>query len=149
MTPTSSSGGLPIGWGFHGTSACGTRLRPCYSGTTKFSVAENVEVRNLFVVLLLGDSPPDLGIWVGLLTSALSFIELIYIFFRYLQGNAVAGWASTLTVISFMFGVLFIIVGMIGSYLGSNIFETLGEEPASLSGENETEGIGLESHARR
>ncbi len=68
--------------------------------------------------------PLRIGIWVGLLTSALSFIELIYIFFRYLQGNAVAGWASTLTVISFMFGVLFIIVGIIGSYLGS-IFEIL------------------------
>jgi dolichol-phosphate mannosyltransferase len=72
--------------------------------------------------------PLRLGIWLGLITSALAFLELIYIVVNYLRGSTIAGWASTLTVISFMFGILFILVGIIGAYLGS-VLETLRNRP--------------------
>ncbi len=77
--------------------------------------------------------PLKLGIWVGLFTSFLAFIEILYIFVRYFQGETIPGWASTLTIISFMFGILFILLGIIGSYLG-RIYETLKNRPKYIIG---------------
>ena len=69
-----------------------------------------------------------MGIWMGLITSGLAFLELIYILVTYFRGDTVPGWASTLTVISFMFGILFILVGIIGAYLG-RVLEILKNRP--------------------
>jgi dolichol-phosphate mannosyltransferase len=78
--------------------------------------------------------PLRMGIWLGFATSFLAFLELVYIFYRYFQGIDVPGWASTLTVISFMFGMLFILIGIIGSYLGSTV-EMLKNRPRFLVSE--------------
>ena len=72
-----------------------------------------------------------LGIWMGIITSALAFLELLYILVLFFHGDPVPGWASILTVISFMFGILFILIGIIGAYLGS-LFETLKNRPRFL-----------------
>ncbi len=78
-----------------------------------------------------GKVPLRLGIWLGIITSALAFLELLYILIHYFRGNSVPGWASILTVISFMFGILFILIGIIGAYIGS-LFETLKNRPRFL-----------------
>lgn len=82
--------------------------------------------------------PLKLSIWIGIITSFLSFIEIVYILVRYSQGATVPGWASTLTVISFMFGILFILLGIIGTYLG-RIYETLKNRPRYIV--NDTAGF--------
>ena len=89
-----------------------------HAGETKYGLLRMVRfaVASLFSFSTV---PLRLGIWLGLITSGLAFLELIYILVNYFRGNAIPGWASTLTIISFMFGVLFIVVGIIGAYLGS------------------------------
>jgi len=82
--------------------------------------------------------PLRLGIWLGFFTSFLAFIELVYIFIRYFQGKTIPGWASILTVISFMFGILFVLIGILGAYVGS-IFESVRNRPQFLI--NETCGF--------
>ncbi len=98
-----------------------------HAGETKYSLRKMIRfaMSSLFSFSMI---PLRLGIWLGLITSALAFLELIYILVNYFRGNAITGWASTLTVISFMFGILFILVGIIGAYVG-NLLETVKNRP--------------------
>ena len=72
--------------------------------------------------------PLKIGIWLGLFTSFLAFAELIYIVVKYCQGVTVPGWASTVGIISFLFGIAFILLGCIGLYI-ANIHENLKNRP--------------------
>jgi dolichol-phosphate mannosyltransferase len=110
---------------------------PRHAGRTKYSLFKMIRFATSSM-LSFSVVPLRLGIWLGLFTSMLAFAELVYILVHYLQGNAVPGWASILTVISFMFGILFILIGILGAYLGS-IFETLKNRPRFLV--NETSGF--------
>jgi polyisoprenyl-phosphate glycosyltransferase len=74
-------------------------------------------------------TPLKLGIWLGFITSGLAFVELGYILVQYFRGNTVVGWASVMTVMSLMFGILFILLGVVGLYLGK-VYEVLkGRQP--------------------
>ena len=89
---------------FHGVSQYGFRrmLRFAWHGISSFSLV-----------------PLRLGILVGVITSALSFAFLAEaIIAKVITGTAVPGWASTVGVLSFLFGILFIFLGIIGMYIG-------------------------------
>ena len=62
-------------------------------------------------------SPLHLGIWIGLLTSLLAFVELIGAVIDYLAGRTVPGWTSTIGFMLLLFGILFVLLGIIGLYL--------------------------------
>ena len=68
-------------------------------------------------IISFSTKPLRIGIWLGIATSLLAFVEIAYVLARYFQGETVSGWASTVGILSFLFGVLFIILGIIGSYL--------------------------------
>jgi polyisoprenyl-phosphate glycosyltransferase len=108
-----------------------------FSGGSKFSLRKmfRLSIASLFSFSII---PLKLGVWIGLLTSLLAFLEMLYIFVKYLQGGTVEGWASILTVLSFMFGVMFILIGILGAYLG-NISEILKNRPRFLV--NDTIGM--------
>jgi glycosyltransferase involved in cell wall biosynthesis len=103
---------------------------PRHSGRTKYSLSRMLRFAGASL-LSFSMVPLKFGIWLGLATSVLAFLELIYILVRYFQGDAVPGWASMLTVVSFMFGILFILVGILGAYVGS-IFQTVKNRPLFL-----------------
>lgn len=100
------------------------------SGSTKWSWFRLVRY-SIGSLASFSLKPLRLGIWLGFVTSFLAFLELLYIFYRYFQGIDVPGWASTLTVISFMFGILFILIGILGMYLGGAV-EMLKKRPRFL-----------------
>ncbi|MGH8554490.1 MAG: glycosyltransferase family 2 protein, partial [Gammaproteobacteria bacterium] len=68
-------------------------------------------------IISFSTKPLRIGIWLGIATSLLAFVEIAYVLARYFRGETVSGWASTVGILSFLFGVLFIILGIIGSYL--------------------------------
>lgn len=73
--------------------------------------------------------PLRISVVLGLVTAILAFTELCYVLFSALVlKTTVPGWASILVVISFLFGVLFIILGVIGEYIG-RIFEVTKARP--------------------
>jgi len=68
--------------------------------------------------------PLRLAILFGVLTSFIAFAEIIYaIGVKLFTDAAVPGWASAISVISFLFGVLFILLGIIGEYIGRILVE--------------------------
>ncbi|HRZ40211.1 MAG TPA: glycosyltransferase, partial [Candidatus Omnitrophota bacterium] len=85
-------------------------------GKSKYSLLKMLHL-GLTGIISFSTVPLKLGIWAGLLMSAFSFFELVYILTRYLQGATVPGWASTVGVVSLLFGILFILLGCIGIYL--------------------------------
>ena len=94
-------------------------------------------------VLSFSTRPLLLAVWVGLLTSLAAFGELLFVFIQFLRGGTVPGWASTLTVVSFLFGVLFLLLGIIGAYLGS-VHQSLQNRPLFVV--DTTVNLSPESH---
>jgi len=89
---------------FHGVSKYSFRrmLKFAWHGISSFSIV-----------------PLRLGILIGIITSALSFAWLVEaIITKLVSGTAVPGWASTVGILSFLFGILFIFLGVIGEYIG-------------------------------
>jgi dolichol-phosphate mannosyltransferase len=104
-----------------------------YSGTPKFTLRRMCRL-SAGAMLSFSALPLRLGIGVGLVTSVLAFLELCYIFYVYSRGDVVPGWASVMTVMSFMFGILFVLLGVVGTYLGK-IYEIFMRRPRYVVGE--------------
>lgn len=83
--------------------------------------------------------PLRLGISLGIITSIFSFVQLINaIWTYYYLGVSVPGWTQLIVVTTFLFGVLFIILGIIGEYIGRILIETRGRPRFIIS-----ESIGI------
>ena len=69
--------------------------------------------------------PLRLGIALGLMASIVAFLSVAYaIVSKFVLGLAVPGWASSLAILSFLFGVLFVYLGILGEYIGRILVET-------------------------
>jgi dolichol-phosphate mannosyltransferase len=103
------------------------------SGKTKYGL------KNMFrfaasAIISFSSMPIKLGIWVGIITSVFAFMELTFIIIKYFQGVTVPGWASTVGIISVLFGIQFILLGCIGIYIAS-IHECLKNRPKFIVNE--------------
>jgi dolichol-phosphate mannosyltransferase len=68
--------------------------------------------------------PLRIGILTGLLGSLLSVFGVFYAFYgKFIDGRTVPGWASTLLVISLLFSLLFVYLGILGEYIGRIVVE--------------------------
>ena len=68
--------------------------------------------------------PLRIGMLIGLIGSLFSALGILYAFFgRFFGKGVVPGWASTLMVISLMFFLLFIYLGVLGEYIGRMVVE--------------------------
>ncbi len=107
----------------------GRMLKLAWAGITSFSVV-----------------PLRISIIIGVLTSGLAFAEVLYaIYAKVFTETAVPGWASGVAVVSFLFGILFIMLGVLGEYIGRILLEVRGrprflvrEEVGGFSGESHT-----------
>ena len=94
---------------FSGTSkySLGKMIRLAWNGITSFSII-----------------PLRLGILLGIITSVIAFAEIIYATaVKIFTDTAVPGWASAISILSFLFGVLFILLGILGEYVGRVLVE--------------------------
>lgn len=117
------------------------RAQNRHSGTPKFTLKKMLRF-SFGAMLSFSVVPLRLGIGFGFLTSVLAFLELCYILVVYADSRTVPGWASLMTVMSLMFGVLFILLGIIGTYLG-RIYEILKNRPRFVIGDR----VGFETGA--
>ena len=82
-------------------------LKLAMDGVTSFSI------RPLRLVMAL-----------GCVVSLLSFIGVVWAVAVSLMGKAVAGWASTVSIVCFMGGIQLLALGIIGEYVGRIYLET-------------------------
>ena len=85
-------------------------LKLAWTGITSFSIV-----------------PLRVSIVIGVLTSLLAFAEMLYaIYAKLFTDTVVPGWASGVAVVSFLFGILFIMLGVLGEYIGRVLIESRG-----------------------
>jgi len=114
-----------------------------YSGSSKYSLKKMLQLAwngiTSFSIV-----PLRLAILLGIITSFIAFAEIVYaISVKIFTDTAVPGWASAISVISFLFGVLFILLGIVGEYIGRILVEVR-QRPRYLVSDN----IGIESFVR-
>jgi glycosyltransferase involved in cell wall biosynthesis len=94
-----------------------------FSGASKYSLKKMIKLAwngiTSFSIV-----PLRVGILLGFVTSVIAFAEIIYaIGVKIFTDTAVPGWASAISIISFLFGVLFILLGIVGEYIGRILVE--------------------------
>lgn len=118
--------GLVTWLGFPSTTIS-YQVQPRFAGSSKYDLRRMLRF-SLAAVTSFSVLPLRLGIWLGFVTSGLAFVEICYIVREYALGRTVPGWASLMTWSSLMFGILFILLGIIGTYLGK-VYEMLKGRP--------------------
>lgn len=98
-----------------------------HSGTTKYTFKSLLALA-VNSILSFSTKPLKLSIYFGFFVSFLSVIGFIQAIYSYFQTSSIPGWTSMMASIFFLFGVLFIILGVIGSYIGK-IVEQLSGRP--------------------
>lgn len=101
--------------------------RPRFAGESKYSLKSLLKF-SINTILCFSDLPLKLGIYSGCLTAAFGLIMMIYTIYTWFKYGAPSGYATIVVLISFMFAMLFMIVGIIGEYI-SILFSELKDRP--------------------
>lgn len=88
----------------HGASkyGFGAMMKLALRGTTSFSF-----------------KPLRISLLIGTIVSLISFGLLAMTVISYFQGKTVPGWASLMTVVTFMGGIQLLVIGLMGEYIAS------------------------------
>lgn len=98
-----------------------------FGGESKYSLRKMVNLSTNSVVAFT-IKPLTISIRLGLLVALAAVMGFVYVIVTYLSGYALEGWASVLSTVLLMFGLLFVILGVFGLYLGT-ILQTLMARP--------------------
>lgn len=98
-----------------------------HSGESAYTLGRMIKFANSGIIAF-STKPLVIGIWLGLLTGLLAFAELGYIIIQFFLGHTVPGWASTVGIMALLFGILFVLLGIIGLYL-ARIHTALQDRP--------------------
>ncbi len=117
--------------------------RPRRAGTTKYPLLKMIAFA-VDAVTSFSHKPLRAAIFLGLAASAGGFAYLLYSIIRYAAGLAVAGWTSLVALLIIFNGILFLVIGIMGEYLG-RIYDEVKARPLYIVGrtigiENETSG---------
>jgi dolichol-phosphate mannosyltransferase len=122
-----------VNWlGYPGTTVA-FRASTRHAGSSKYNIARMMRFA-ADAVVSFSTKPLHLGIWLGIALSVLSFLELGYAIKVYLSGESLPGWASIMVIMTFLFGFLFILIGILGAYL-SRIHRALQAPPRFIVAE--------------
>ena len=106
-----------------------------FSGKSSYTLKKRINLA-LDIILSFSDRPLKFAVGFGLAMSIISLILSIWIFARaYIWGFSVLGWSSLIVSIFFTSGVLLIVLGIIGIYLG-RIFREVKSRPLYIISEH-------------
>lgn len=89
-----------------------------FAGETKYPLKKMLKFA-FDAITSFSYKPLKLASYAGTIISILSFLYLLVVLYqRIFIGNTTAGWASTLAVSLFFNGIVLIILGIIGEYIG-------------------------------
>lgn len=116
-----------VEWLGYRTATIAFTAAPRHSGRTKYTLRRMVRFA-AGAVISFSSKPLRLGIYLGLGTGFLALLEIGYVIVRYFQGETVPGWASLTAVVAFLFGVMFLLIGILAAYV-ARIHELLQNRP--------------------
>src|SRR5262245_38222485 len=94
-----------------------------HAGATKYSLRKMLTL-GWHGVSAFSLVPLRIGIAIGLLSSTIAFIGVGYaVIGKWLDDQAVPGWASSVAISSFLFAVLFVFLAILAEYVGRIVVE--------------------------
>ena len=112
-----------VQWVGYPTSSVKFQCRDRFRGVSQYTLKKMVRfawtgITSFSIV------PLRIGIFLGILTSLAAFGELTYVVYAKLfTTSVVPGWASAVSILSILFGILFILIGLLGEYIGRILIE--------------------------
>lgn len=93
-----------------------------YAAPSRFAGKSKYSVRKLFklsinAIASFSEKPLDIGIFAGLIVGLVSMIIGIYSIVMYFIDQPVSGYTTIVVLVSFLFSVNFLIIGIMGKYL--------------------------------
>jgi dolichol-phosphate mannosyltransferase len=89
-----------------------------FSGTTKYGLRKMLKL-GWHGVSAFSLVPLRIGIGIGLASSSLAFLSVgLAIVGKWFDDDAIPGWASSVAISSFLFGVLFVFLAVLAEYVG-------------------------------
>ena len=105
----------------------GTRL----GGETSYTLKKRIKLAS-DIILAFSDRPLKFAIAIGILMSSFSFVMLFYVVWGSLNwGFSSVGWASLMAITLLTGGVILVVLGIIGVYIGS-VFQEVKSRPLYL-----------------
>lgn len=92
------------------------------AGKTKYSILKLIELA-WCAITSFSILPLRMITIVGILTSFISFLIIIYALISYIKGFSIQGWTSIIMTIAFFSGIIIMSLGIIGEYLGKVLIE--------------------------
>jgi len=86
------------------------------AGESKYSLSGLFRL-SMNTIMCFSDAPLKAGIYAGVVAIILGFIMTIYTIVTWIRRGAPSGYATIVVLLCFMFGVLFLMVGIIGEYV--------------------------------
>jgi glycosyltransferase involved in cell wall biosynthesis len=93
------------------------RASPRHAGRSAYSFRRRWRMAAT-AIISFSILPLRIGMVIGLATAAVSFLYLVYALVVRLQGGVPPGWASIVSFTAFLFGVQFVLIGLLGEYIG-------------------------------
>jgi dolichol-phosphate mannosyltransferase len=123
---------------------CGER----YAGSSKYSLKKMLQL-GWHGVSAFSLVPLRIGIVIGLISSTIAFLGVGYaILGKWLDREAIPGWASSVAISSFLFGVLFVFLAVLAEYVGRIAVEVR-RRPRFLVRETTRTAVMSDRRARR
>ncbi len=105
-----------------------------FAGETKYPLKKMFKLAG-DGVFSFSYKPLKLATFVGMLVSVFSFIYLVVVLVqKFIKNDVVSGWASSIAVTLFLNGVMLIVIGIMGEYVG-RIYEEVKARPLYIVGE--------------
>ena len=99
-----------------------------YSGTPSYTLRKRIKLASE-IILAFSDRPLKFTIGLGILMSSLSFFASLIVLYRSIKwGFTEIGWPSLIVTIFFSTGVILVVIGIVGIYIGK-IFEQVKNRP--------------------
>ena len=99
-----------------------------FAGVTKYPFTKMVKLA-MNGITSFSYKPLKIATHMGFFISALSFLYLLHVLYLWLFTDAtIAGWTSTVAMVSFTQGIVLMVLGLMGEYIG-RIFEEIKDRP--------------------
>lgn len=94
-----------------------------FSGTSKYTLKKMLNLAS-HGVTQFSIKPLRLAYVLAALAFTLSFVYIVYAIYMSVAGHTIAGWLSVVILVVFLQGAQFMLLGMIGEYLGRTFLQT-------------------------
>lgn len=95
-------------------------VTPRLGGTSKYTVRKMLSLA-LSSITNFSELPLRFIFWMGIFTSSMSFMLLLFTVTSSILGKTIAGWASLATLISFLGAIILLCLGVIAIYMATLI----------------------------